>query len=534
MTLRSFSRCTPMALASCRSEKMCFFPNADRTISDVIGVALQVTTLFLFFHKSGQRLKCPTRRFECFDYFAGQNRMTMDRRKFLKSTVLIFSARTIGKAAFVGTPLLTLFPSLAQAWVQVAIAVASMVASMVAANNRSDGGIGEIISANYQLLKVALQKLTEIQTELAAVLTKLDELPDQIDQLLKQQDTRRLQTELLAVIRGYVELLKSHDPSISDEQWRTNPNTQRVFSQLLFRLESARQQVNVLNLTDPVTALVACPLGFVETNLKNLLGYNNFEITSTIREVYLPWLNSVVDPSNPNSAMSYAMSAKNRLTDQMKAASLNPIGASLKMVPSSVLLACTGVNDHDDAEWLNDDIGCYQFNELAPYNLVKPAASFDPIDSRPQSAPLTEPNQVARRMCHGSLKIRNARDGAHDRLALDVTLKEEELKIDGKPTGILNFVLEKASDRRANAGDPAVPSDSLCQIDTASIPDANARLAHMQAMKRRTDMSATFDALSLIIDQINFERSRIALGSNAVVAAEVGIQNLHELLRRYS
>lgn len=65
--------------------------------------------------------------------------------------VLCFvSAQAVGRTALRLVPpsLALLTPRQGHAWVQTALAVASVVSSMIAANNRSDGGLSAVLSAN--------------------------------------------------------------------------------------------------------------------------------------------------------------------------------------------------------------------------------------------------------------------------------------------------------------------------------------------------------------------------------------------------
>jgi hypothetical protein len=490
----------------------------------------------------------------------------IDRRGLLRGSVSVIGLRALPRAFLTPGPLLLLTTQQAQAWVQVAIAVAATVAGMVAAHNRGDGGVGAMLSANYELLKVAISKLDDIQTRLADIYKRLEQLPDEVDRLLKQENTRRLQTELLAVIRGYSEKLKNRDPSLTDTQWRSDPNTTRDIANLLFRLEKARQEVNVQNLLDPATALVATSLGFVETNLKNILGFRRYEIVGTVTNIYIPWFDMILDPSKSDSTIGYTAAASKRLENHMKSASENQIGKGLGMKPGNALLACTGVNDYKPQENRPDRVICTPSEAVSiepqpgESKLAEVSSHFTltrsgELLSLEEAAALTglspkelgdieklvkNPDLLANtdieiaRNCETTYRIISGRTGPRDRLAIDVTLKEVELVVDGKPTGLLTYELIKNEERRALAGHPSIPPDGQCEVQTHDIADANARLNHMRGIPRRAGAETAFQDLSRLIELINLERSRIAFGSQAMVATEIAKQNLSELVRRYS
>jgi hypothetical protein len=495
--------------------------------------------------------------------------ITIDRRTLLLGSVSTFAARTLPRAVLGATPILFLDTQPAQAWVMAAVAVASTVAGMIAANNRGDGGLGAMLSANYELLQVALAKLDDIQDRLTDIFKQLLDLPDKVDQLLKQQDTRRLHTELLAVVRGYTEKLTNRDPSLTDAQWCSDPNTQRDMGNLLSRLEKARQEVNVQNLLDPATALVATNLGFVETNIKNVLGYRRYEIVGTLTNIYMPWLDMILNPLRSDSTMGYTIAASKRLDEHMKSASENPIGKALGMKPGTTPLACTGVNDYtpereeyefespthphpvamqpgQGAETMGFTSSGHSLSATQPsqqLSLAQAAAlthlspdTLGDINKLTKQPALLENTGIKVTVPCGwnVIGVEPARSGPRDRLAVDVTLKEQELIIDGKPTGILNYELVKGEERRAVAGSASVPADGQCEVQTLDMQDANARLNQMRAIPRRANAEKAYQELNQLIEQINQERCRIAFGSQAMVATQTTKQNLSELIRRYS
>src|SRR5712671_2321621 len=127
---------------------------------------------------------------------------TIARRKLLGGTASLLALRTFPRALVGAAPMVLMGNRDAHAWVMVAVAVAATVAGMIAAHNAGDGGIGAMLSANYELLKVAISKLDDIQTRLTEIYEKIEELPDEVDRLLIKNNARQLQIQLRSVVKG--------------------------------------------------------------------------------------------------------------------------------------------------------------------------------------------------------------------------------------------------------------------------------------------------------------------------------------------
>jgi hypothetical protein len=196
----------------------------------------------------------------------------LTRRGFLNgSTSVILTSKALPFGAFLSSA--TASSEATAALLAAGLAAAAFAASTIAAHNRGDGGLSAMLSANFELLKIAIVKLDDIQNRLTDVYIKLMSLPSEIDDLLKQEATRKLHVEMLGVVRGYAEKLQNRDPLINFSDWQKDSRTIVDLSDLLARLQKARQEINVQDLADPSTALIASTAGFVETNIKNILGY---------------------------------------------------------------------------------------------------------------------------------------------------------------------------------------------------------------------------------------------------------------------
>ncbi len=443
----------------------------------------------------------------------------LSRRSFLKGSAASTIVTRLLPLGAVGA---LVYPDESRAWVVAALAVGSTVAGMIAAHNQSDGGVGAMLSANYELLKVSISKLNDIQNLLADVYKRLDELPEQIDAMLKRETTRKLQLEMLGVVRGYHEKLANKDPSQPFDQWQRDPLTQFDLRALLSRLQKARQEINVQDSLDPSTALVATTTGFVEVNLKNLLGYRIPEIIGTVDNVYMPWLDAILDAKRLHSTAGYTQQAHQRLIATTELIGKNPLGARLTLKPGSeALIACAGARDYAEEREVRRPSIC------APTGLPEGPNGASPDYVWPVST-----IEMAR-MCDETELI-PARYGPDERLFKTVSLSESEV-IDGQTsTGVLFITVKENAENRTFAGTSGVPGDDQCEVVVASMPKPEQRLEKMRSRKKWTDGNADMKALSGLIDILNLERSRIAYGAQTMLACEVAKRNLADLKVRYT
>jgi hypothetical protein len=406
--------------------------------------------------------------------------MKPTRRAFVHGASGSVLSRFTPLCAGVSSAALMATTNSANAWVVAALAVASTVAGLIAAHNRSDGGATALLSANYELLKEALKKLDRMETVVTDVLQKLYELPDEIDKQLKQQNTRRLQNELGAVVTGYLETVSTKDPAQTFTAWRKSKSTQRDIGNLLSRLQKSRQELKTEGMIDPSTALVLSPLCLVEHNLLNILDDPPDRIVATLNNVYLPWLDAIVDPNMPLSAAYYTNNAAKRLNDFSSKALNHPFGRVLKMEPGTELFSCAGVNDY------------------APSHI-------------------------------GKKKIREERVGPRDRLAQSFELKEREFVENGRPSGLKLFDLTLGPELRYVADQPDT-GDEHCNVVTADIYDSDARLGAMHGNARWVDdHKVRYDSFSKLVESINTERARYAFG----LSTETAKQNIDLVVRNY-
>ncbi|TLX16684.1 hypothetical protein [Rhizobium sp. MHM7A] len=483
---------------------------------------------------------------------------SLTRRMFLLGSSSTMTIQAVGRISLASTAVSLLSATQARAWVTVALQGASMIAKMISDYHKSDGGVGAMSVANYELLKVALDKLNDIQTKLTEIYKLLADLPSQFDEILKRENTRLLQIKLMSVGVGYRQALSIRDARVPEYEWRSDPKTITTMNALLLRLKEQREQVTVMNLLDPATALIAADLGFIEANLMNILGYSRQAIHETIRTIYISWIDAILDADRVGSTANYVLTAKARLDELWKKALANPVGAAFKMTPSEgLLLGCTGFNDykpetreydnscaepHRDKTELNGPatrrdtilVALAKEDTAGPGEIGARAGefSFDHVlnaHSNAHSIVESDVIEVARR-CE---LVEPARIGPKDRSGIAFELRETEAVYDGQPTGIMIFEIVQTNEVFGLAGDANFPTDSGCQIAVESQWNEDIRRATMQNMANRKNYEQYARELAQIIDEINMERCRIAYGGRTIIGCEIARDNLIRLMEYY-
>jgi hypothetical protein len=296
------------------------------------------------------------------------------------------------------------------------------------------------------------------------------------------------------VVLGYVEKLNQKDPQQSFAAWRGSETTRRDIATLLARLQKSRQELRTEGMTDPATALVVSPLAMVEHSLLNILQYRPAEIVATLKQIYVPWLNAILDEKNPASAAAYTNNATTRLAAFTKKAADNPLGKMLDMKPGSHMLTCVGLNDltpaHQEPTGMQDCVGENPtfFHDQFHSNRVIP------IEYSPDrfGVSTTAPFKV-RQICVNIMRDVGTRVGPKDRITQDFTLAEKEFVSDkGQKSGLSLLELTMGEERRGVAGSPDIPSDNECG-----------------------------------------ERTRYAFGLSAMIAAETANQSINEAVQHY-
>ena len=168
----------------------------------------------------------------------------VSRRVVLHRLAALFGRTSILSILLSSAPLIVgIRPAAAQTPAD-ALAIASVVAGLFADSTRGDSAIQAMMSASIALTEIAIQKIEDLKEDLALVLNRLDQLVDDVDRMLRQERTRELQTDLYAVVEGYLEklALRKHFPS--DKAWKT-PQMMADVKDLLRDLRRARRTLSV-------------------------------------------------------------------------------------------------------------------------------------------------------------------------------------------------------------------------------------------------------------------------------------------------
>lgn len=479
-----------------------------------------------------------------------------NRRLFLSGMGSILLRRAVpafggGMLASVSTP--------ANAWVLQALGIVSSITGML--GGRSDGGVGAMLQANHDQLKLALSSLADLHRELGDVLKAVENLSGDIDRRLTNAKIRDFYRDIRAVEDGYESTLNRKDAALTFEQWRLLPTTQSDVSNYYYRIKNARELIQAERLSDPATALVASSSCYVEIGLRALMGASSSDLQG-ITDDYVKWFKVILDPAVEGSAAHYAVSARDRLADLEKAAAESEFGKAYGIDPGQKFFVCTGVNDYKkEVNYRMRLPGCKEFLQGPSQETRKFAARGDFFDSYRDSAEAsTSDGPAAARLDYGvghELSATPAsaatgagwseaqygpcehhvydagRNGPHERLASDVVLREVEFAWKGQPTGLLQLQVDLQADRFGIAGQEGLPADANCSVDTIDMAAQDARRRHMSTMAKRRTAEEALARFRLIVADMNQERARAMFGVQAMLAAEKARQKLAELRRQY-
>jgi hypothetical protein len=197
--------------------------------------------------------------------------------------VLCFaSAQAVGRTALRLVPpsLALLTPRQGHAWVQTALAVASVVSSMIAANNRSDGGLSAVLSANLTYNRAAFKQLLEINDTLQGLVNDVKNIPDETIKRYRLERLAEVQAQIGAGLQQYLDLLSASKDFGDYASWARNPNTRHELGAISNAMNSALYTLEVRHQLDSMTALYLPLAAHVELAVRVALGESRGQMTA--------------------------------------------------------------------------------------------------------------------------------------------------------------------------------------------------------------------------------------------------------------
>ncbi|WP_152104111.1 hypothetical protein [Bradyrhizobium ottawaense] len=418
-------------------------------------------------------------------------------------------------------------------------------------------------------------KLDDIQKKLTEVLVTLDGLPSEVDRLLLNNNSRVLHTRVGGVIAGYSQVLNDRPHYPTEAAWRSSTSYADCRA-LIERLQSARQEINWLNLVDPVTAMVATQAFLVEQGLMLSLGYAGWQLRANC-ELYDKWFSSMIDPSVTGSITNYTANAVTRLSQLQEQASKEHVGALLAFKANESwereTYLCTGVNDVTPAheEWVDEDCppiehgthggGGLSLHDEAIENLarvgvhVRERTRIDQfIIDRPSDSNMSaigddlrgklntyfssfDQNSGLLRVCRRTVGVPEQSREKY-RWLKRVHLRLEEVRQDGKGTGLMVYAISTdppnvVSNTVASAYPDWLSRCSADLVVRADVRTQAGATSYLNDAAQTTQLLQWLDEFSLSLQKINQERAKIALGFQAAAAVGAAKLNINELLKIY-
>lgn len=234
---------------------------------------------------------------------------TQRRKLLLSSLAMLLNPRACislkGSAAIflaAGTGLRSA-PAIAEP-VTICLAIASAVASLIAANNRSDNGIGAVLSASLEYQKTMAGQLFSIQDSMASLLQKVNELPNEMRALFYQERLQRLHADLGVQIIRYTQEASVRAGTFKTYQaWTNDPQTRIVLGSVVDQLDQLAARVIHDRWFDSVSALYVISAVFTSLGARSALGDKQLQLMAEAqRYLDLFQLMSAVDESGSSAA----------------------------------------------------------------------------------------------------------------------------------------------------------------------------------------------------------------------------------------
>lgn len=370
-----------------------------------------------------------------------------------------------------------------------ALAVASVVAGMIAAHNRRDSG-GTVLSAMNQKLDVLINQVASVQQSVAVVLDQLAALPERIDELLRENETRKGRIAIKSALGRYtdqIRSIRSGYPTL--EAYRQDSRAMADLQAVLNAFYDAWGTLKAQDAYDPYTALLVPSAIALEHSMLLLRGDQPHAIVARM-ERNLEWFDKVADAAVPTSAAAYRAGAATRLQALVEKASATHFGSALGMKPGTALYECVGVDDHTPS--------------VSPRIRYRPTGNMDTAVDHIPGKP--------------------ARHGPRERMYANVAFEERPVTVPARSIGAeqdatADFTIPVLT-RLPNsgvllAGDPQV-SALPARVQTLDERDGSRRAAIMSDMLARSPRAADFQALDTLLPQIAKERARVSFATAAL------------------
>lgn len=225
-----------------------------------------------------------------------------------------------------------------------ALEAAGAVLQLVGAFTRSDGGLGALLAADYQMSQLISDQLTKISRQLAALQLEVSRLRADIRQELIRQAQDQLVTSIRTDAQAFAEFLSAAagDPMI----WSNIPERRRL-AEIDSRVENNRRLLaNSSTSYGPDAAMVLPVACSLEIAIKPRIDFR----PSTVRETllsYLGWVDKLLGGGS-DSIPDYLKDAAGKHDAAVaECAATNPLGKRMGIEN----FALSGSQQGEGADW---------------------------------------------------------------------------------------------------------------------------------------------------------------------------------------
>jgi hypothetical protein len=409
------------------------------------------------------------------------------------------------------------------------LAVASAVAGLIAANNRSDGGMGAMMTATLEYQRVMAGQLASLQEGMAEVLTKLSALPKEFQALLHHDRLTQLHARLGREVLRY-----QHEATVragtfgSYQSWSADQLTRDEMTDVSRLVSDTVTEIKRGRWLDALTALYLPASVFAYLGVRSVLGEALAQQAAQAQR-YLDLFDLIEDPAEPGSVAADLVAVAGEI--QQRTRELAKMGFKVPgesdIAPQQVQVGRVAVQDYTPRTLVEQRTECRLVNPRNP-----------DFGERCRDASTYTPERIGESETFGFFAtvtpaFIEAQHGRGEKVALrnyvtttDLTLKKvpnlQPEQLPTGPEGGVEGLAKFLGDAFLALTRSVTPAPEL-RTDART---TEARQAAARTTAQFKDAEAQRDRLNLTVEKLNQLLARSALDAAALAAVSSTRQSL--------
>lgn len=416
-----------------------------------------------------------------------------DRRSFILGLgAMATPGYFLSRLPIAGVTATAVYPRRASGEVATAIAIGSAIVGALSAMTASDGGLSAMLQASHARLGIIIDKLEDIQGNLAEMMNKIDRIDEVMANELAAESQRQFHDSLRTDIEAFRQFYSKWDPSMSQAEWLASSRVAPELQDIRNRISRNTANANAANRFDITTGLIESVYAFLDLSVAAMIGYTPYEIARTAA-IHIGWIDRIVDFGQPGSAAAWLKSDGAEHADLEQKMRSGPVLKNFDPESGNGVHSCVGVNDYKAKSYWDSYIPC-------------PPVNFRSNNSNEKLYRISLMCQIT----HESPE----RIGPQDRIHRPYTLTEIDAVEQGQALGYRLYDLQFGDIVTGSSG-------SKCdwEVVRQNMPSAADRAAYMRKMQRFVTAEGEISQFRSQIARINVLRARMALASVSISAA---------------